>query len=411
MTTFIILALLMLVFALLPLVRPLLRARHNATPTPSDANVAIYRQHLDELQQDLDNGLIDRSQYETAETELKQRLLDDTRQANPDATAHFPASRIALGLIIGLPLLASTLYLWLGDPRTLDPGNIRMAGQPSSGANARRELPPIDVMADRLERKLEKKPDLRGWLLLADTRRRLRQYDRAASAYDQALKLKPNDPDILVARTDARAAANGGIIDARGYRDLQRVLKARPRHAQALWLAGNWAYQHKRYRLAIDYWQRLRRLLPADSEDARANLANINAARKKLGLPPARRGAAPTAPASGVITGTITITPRLAARLPKTATLFVLARAVNGPRMPLAVYRMPLRKLPVAFRLDDSMAMRPSLRLSAYRRVIVVARISSSGRAFASPGDLEGRSKVLSLPVSRPVKIIIDRVR
>jgi cytochrome c-type biogenesis protein CcmH len=52
--------------------------------------------------------------------------------------------------------------------------------------------------------------------------------------------------------------------------------------------------------------------------------------------------------------------------------------------------------LPLEFRLDDSMAMSPSSRLSLHPKVVVGARISKSGRATPSAGDLTGQSAVVA---------------
>ncbi len=90
-------------------------------------------------------------------------------------------------------------------------------------------------------------------------------------------------------------------------------------------------------------------------------------------------------------------------------TVFILARAVNGPRMPLAVARKTVKDLPVEVRLDDSMAMMPSMKLSNFRTVELIARVSKSGNAIAQSGDLVGKNGPLSLPVTEPVAISISQ--
>jgi cytochrome c-type biogenesis protein CcmH len=65
--------------------------------------------------------------------------------------------------------------------------------------------------------------------------------------------------------------------------------------------------------------------------------------------------------------------------------------------------------MPLAFRLDDSMAMMPGNLLSTQREVVLVARISASGNPIAQPGDLEGRLEGVRVG-AEGVRLVIDRV-
>jgi cytochrome c-type biogenesis protein CcmH len=115
-----------------------------------------------------------------------------------------------------------------------------------------------------------------------------------------------------------------------------------------------------------------------------------------------------TATAAGAVRGVVRLAPALAGKASPEDTVFVFARAVEGPRMPLAVLRKQVKDLPLHFTLDDSMAMRPGLELSAFPRVIVSARVSKSGNPMPAKGDLEGESAPV-VPGAKGVAVTIER--
>jgi cytochrome c-type biogenesis protein CcmH len=109
------------------------------------------------------------------------------------------------------------------------------------------------------------------------------------------------------------------------------------------------------------------------------------------------------------VSGTVTLAPALAAKARPDDTLFVFARAAEGPRMPLAILRKQVKDLPFSFTLDDSMAMSTTARLSSTPRVVVGARISARGDATPQPGDLQGYSAPVA-PGAAGLKIQIAEV-
>ena len=137
--------------------------------------------------------------------------------------------------------------------------------------------------------------------------------------------------------------------------------------------------------------------------------ASIAEARSLAGSPIGRAQVARPAPArdGNRVSGVVRLAPELAGKVAPGDTIFIFARAAEGPRMPLAILRKRASDLPAEFTLDDSMAMAPQMKLSAFPRVIIGARVSKSASATASPGDLQG----LSAPVkvgAKSVNVVID---
>ena len=160
-------------------------------------------------------------------------------------------------------------------------------------------------------------------------------------------------------------------------------------------------------------------MLPKNSEDARVMQGNIKEAESLL----ANRSNVASAggpdqdlsrdgsddPNSHHITGVVKLDEKLAKQVDDDDTVFVFARASEGPRMPLAVMRAQAKDLPLDFSLDDSMAINPAMTISQYPEVIVVARISKSGNATPQSGDIQGVTKVLRVGVDE-AEVIMNEV-
>ncbi len=104
----------------------------------------------------------------------------------------------------------------------------------------------------------------------------------------------------------------------------------------------------------------------------------------------------------------MTLAPALAAKVQAGDTVFVFARAIDGPRIPLAVLRARGQDLPLAFSLDDSLAINPELKISGASQVKIEARVSKSGNATPQSGDLIGESGAVK-PGATGVNILIEK--
>lgn len=323
-------------------------------------------------------------------------LLAKTRAQPPQAA-------LAVGLCVGLPLLAVVLYGLIGTPAALD-----------ARKSTPQELPAMsmDDAVAKLRTHLQQQPDdARGWALLGNAYRTMQRPAAASSAFERALALVPANPDLLVAAVEAASMARADHrIDVTGRERLQRALEASPRHQRALWLLGISQFQADQYAAASRTWERLLVLLDPTTQQSviasvRQQIAN---AADRAGKSAEQSSGAATSPSRSRIQVHVVLAPELVGKVPDGASLFVFARAVDGPSVPLAVARLPA-VLPVDVVLDDSKAMTPSARLSAHRNVIVQARISASGNALPQPGDLESTPVPVALGNAEiDVGLVID---
>lgn len=405
MTFFWILAAALLTAVLALLLRPLLRGGGTEAPgvDARASNVGILRDQLAELDAELAAGAIGADQHRAAREELERRVLQEASVG--DERQHTQrAGRSALALALALPLLAVGLYAALGNPDGLDP----ILSQPAHEADAQ----DVDVLVERLAQRMKQQPgDPDGWALLGRAYASMQRFEPARDALGEALKLRPDDAQLRADFADMLAMTQERSLQGEPERQIALALQTDPDNLKALALAGSAAMQRRDFALAIQHWTRARKIAEDGTPFANGLDEGLREARALAGLPPAPADAAApkAAVAARVIDGQVRLAPALAARVQAGDTLFVFARAVDGPRAPLAVQRGQVGAWPVAFTLDDSMAMSPQLTLSAFDKVVVVARVSRSGSATPQAGDLEGQSKPLDRGAAT-VDVVIDRV-
>jgi len=293
---------------------------------------------------------------------------------------------------------------------TLSPTTAAIVANQMTSARQPAESEASSTVAD-LERQLRLNPkDTQGLLDLAGLQRRHHDYAQARDTFAKLVGLNAMTASAWADYADVLASLAGGSLGGEAGRAIDRALALDPANSKALWLKASRAHEEHRYSDALALWKTLRALLPADSPDARIVDGNILEASQLAGAPTAQV-ARTDAPSSAVIevTGTVSIDSRLASRVERDATLFIYAKAVDSPGPPLAVVRTSAGAWPVSFRLDDSMAMIPSRRLSQFDKVVVEARVSRTGQATPAAGDLYVTSAVVKPAPGKKIALIINR--
>lgn len=401
---------------------PLLRRPTGVNAGEQEKRLSVYRQQFVELEQDHRNGVLTDEQHQIARRELERRVLEETGSAElPGAASSLRLSSkaVAVGLAVFIPVVSVGLYGKLGSPSALSASGAPASAGAKNGEREPFSLSEMDALTERLKAKLEQNPtDGVGWALLARAYVELGRHPEAVQIYEKAMQLIPDDAQLLADYADALGVLNGRKLEGRPEALIQQALKADPRNVKALMLAGTVAYNHKEFGRAAAYWEEARANLPPDTDpDAVREIVNGIAEARELGgisqtPAPSRPVASDKTPApvgrSVVISGQVTIAPDLAAKGSPTDTLFVFAREVNGPPMPVSIVRATRKDLPFTFRLDDSTSPMPSRKLSDVGPVVIVARLSKSGEAMPKSGDLQGMSAPVK-PGVNTVTVVIDR--
>lgn len=306
------------------------------------------------------------------------------------------ARGVAVAAVLALAVSALGLYVLVGTPAAVDAPVAAQVPQSMEEAIA------------QLEAEMRRNPGRAdGWQLLARSYEMLDRRAEARDAYARALEITPDEPDLLVQAAQARLFADAGKrMDDKAVAMLRRALELQPQHQRARWFLGVWQRQEGRAAEAAATWEPL--LAQVDAATAATLRVQVDAARKDAGLPPLP---APQAPAAGAnaLTVKVSLDPDFAARvrLRGDATVFVIARAPDGPPMPVAAEKHALQELPFTTTLDDADSPMPTLKLSALQEVELVARLSASGDAAAQAGDIASKPVRVRLPASAPVELVI----
>lgn len=386
-------------------------------------DIAALREQLQQLQARHEAGSLDEASYATEKAALERQLLDSVLAAPelPQAAPSRPRPGWKLLSVLALAVIGLAVggYSYTGAP-----GATVVAGpggfSPGEQADEAAERAQFAAAVEQLAQRLQGEPDNHeGWAMLARSYVRLGEHVKALPAFEKAGPMLETDAGLLADYADSLAVLADRSLQGAPTRWIERALAINPNHPKALALAGSAAFERKDFAAAVRHWEHLISLMPPDAEFIPQLQASIAEARREAGMPPAAAG--PAAPATAMggsaapaaasvqLQGSVRLSAALAAQVQPGDTVFVFARASEGPRMPLAILRHQVKDLPLQFSLDDSQAMAPELRLSQHPKVIVSARISKSGQAAPEAGDLFGESAAVAHD-ARGVVVEIDRV-
>lgn len=417
MLWFFLIASLMAIVAIVMLVLPMLRPHDVVADQRDFQNIAIAREKLALLQTQVDDGSVDELQAEQQRQEIELALLDEVETGAKAPGQERKGSWAGIVVALCIPFIAGILYLALGQPaaflQTTVPGTVDSA-LPEGHADV-----DIQSVVARLENELQQNADNpEGWYLLGSSYMSLKRFAEAAQAFEKLRELVGDEPDLLVREADALAMANQGVLSGAPENLLERALALNPDHPVALWLSGIAADRRGDVEGALRYWQRAEPLF-ADNPQSQAELRNqIVRAKGRLSdgsattvtaeksSPPAKADVA----GNGAIQVRVSLDDALVSEVSGNETLFILARAVAGPPMPLAVVRRRAADLPLVVILDDGMAMMPNLKLSGQEQVTVVAKLSRSGNAATQSGDFIGEVTPVIPGAPDPVDVVISTV-
>ncbi|TBW09619.1 c-type cytochrome biogenesis protein CcmI [Azotobacter chroococcum subsp. isscasi] len=384
---------LLLLLALAFLLLPVLRARRvQAEEDRTALNVALYEERLAELEAQRAAGTLDAGQLEAGRAEAARELLADTAGGEGQRRASL-GKAVPMVVALLVPLLGYGLYLHWGASDKLELAR-QFDEQPKT----------LEEMTARLEEAVKVQPDsAEGWYFLGRTYMAQERPVDAVRAFEQAARLAQRPPEILGQWAQALYFAEGKRWNPQMQALTDEALAADPAEVTSLGLLGIAAFEERRFADAAGYWERLVAILPEGDPSRAAIVGGIARAREQAGMPES----APATAGQVELKVSVALAPELAGKVQPDDSVFVFARAVSGPPMPLAVERLRVADLPAQVALSDADAMMPQLRLSNFAEVQLVARVSRAGNPTA--GDWVGQLDAVNAKASGEYALTIDR--
>lgn len=406
-----VLALIAIVFVVWPAVRHRRQTQQDHTETAM--NVALSRERLDELKQERDAGLLSSTQYEEARHELEQQLAVDLAGGEAQVgQGRVGSVMVGLGAVASL-VVAVGVYLMVGEPAFVTKPSVaeqRAAHEAQQRQQQNGERPSVEQMVAGLAARLEEQPDdLEGWIMLGRSYAFMERWEDSVNAYSRAFALNQEDPQVMVEYATTLAAANDNSFAGRPIAMLEQAVEMAPDNDQASFALGFARYQAGDYQQALSLWEALEKRVPAGSQRAEILALQLRNVREKLGVAPEQPSSTADSAGQGIQVQ-VSLSPALQSQADPDDTVFVFARALEGPAMPLAVARFKVRDLPTSVTLTDAMAMVPDMTLTSVDKVKVGARISKAGTPLAKSGDLQGEVSPVSTRGEQSVEVVISEL-
>lgn len=362
-------------------------------------NVELYQQRVARLGDELAKQFVTQAEYAIEKDELGRQLLRDV-EGLKKAPEQAQQRKRWLLLFVPLPVAALFLYLSLG---AWADWQITQQLQALSASKSMAEYQQrFDQVHDAIVKRLVEKPDQLSYrLILADYALNQQDYQQATMHYGILAELLPEDDEILARYAQAEYLRNNQTMNANVAQYLDSALRLNPNNRTALGLQGIFAMESKDYQGAISAWQNLLNTLPDDAPDAAIIRQGIVRAQQALGVDPDRAVASDSDVEVAISLGDHV------SQLDSKLTVFVYARAAQGPAIPLAAQKITLADLPAKIILNDSQAMMPEMKISNHQQIVIGARVSLTGQPTAQKGDWQAESQPIDWQQQKSVRLEI----
>lgn len=387
------------------IIPPLLKKRDVKQADSDQRNILIAQDRANDLKQQLEDRVLTQEEFDEQYGELELTLGDDLDIEQPVHQSSSQGQWVVPVIALCVPLFSVITYFSLGEPDALIKAEMKQSQQ---AINATGDL---NAMVQQLASRLKQNPDnAKDWMMLGRSFKYLKQYQLAVNSFKKAHALLGDEPEVLLNYADSLAMLNNGSLAGKASELVFKALEKSPDDVTALWLAGMAKAEERDFSQALSYWRKLQGILPANSEPYQQVTQLIATVQtQNAGVEPENAPVAEKKVESAVsINVQASVAAEIKGKVSETDTVFIYAKALTGPPMPLAIVKKQVSDLPITVTLDDAMAMMPTMKLSNFNAVKVMARISKSGNAMQQKGDFIGSVELSELTKNQSVAIFIN---
>jgi len=392
----------LLLVALAFLLLPILRGRRaQAEEDRTALNVALYEERLAELTSQHSAGTLTAEQLEAGRADAARELLEDTENSDKPRIAKLGRSVPLIAAVL-VPLMGYGLYMYWGAS-----DKVQMARQFSEQPRT------VEEMTAHLEQAVQEQPDsAEAWYFLGRTYMNQERPADAAKAFGRVVEIAGRQPELLGQLAQALYFAGDRQWSDKLQALTDEALQGDQQEVTSLGLLGIAAFEEARYLDAVRFWEQLVAALPEEDPSREAIRGGIERARQQIegGSSTTEQASAASEKADNAgatLQIQVALDPKVAESVSPQDTVFVFARAVAGPPVPLAAKRLTIADLPATVTLGDADAMVPSMKISSVEQVTIMARVSRSGDA--TKGEWMGQSEALDTASDNAIDLVIDR--
>ena len=211
------------------------------------------------LDQDYQSGRISETDHAATCLDIDRRLLALSQQTPDTSSGIRQSGRLAIGLLLALPVGAAVIYASLGRPDLADNPLVNRTAEIASRTQmitaTKQDL--AQNLADAQAATVTSPDDVESWLTLAEAAAALNDSATEIRALRTARQLTNDDPAVLSLLAEALSRAADGQVTVPARALIDTVLAADPDDPRALFLWGLSAFQDGAYADAISRWQTL----------------------------------------------------------------------------------------------------------------------------------------------------------
>ena len=417
----------LITLVLMLLAFPWLR-RKNHAKADNLSNTQIVKQRLQELEREVQEGLITEHDMRVAVDELKVALVDESSfESTRTGTAGLPLLIGGLVAVVAGVVVYASVNQFSQVQRASDAiaALPELSAQLASGNGS--DLGPEDVanLALAIRQRLREAPeDDTGWLYLGRLMLSLGQEVQAIEAIDKAVALKPGNTSHQI--TLAQALMTTGDVNNlnRAQGVLKGLLRSTPENDNLALMMAVVSAQLGDLENLTCYYGQVKDKLPAGNDIGQRLAMREQELQAQDGQvlvldnSPIDESSGTQAPAIEKTTSTktgfnitVNVSDEARSALPQSGFLIVFAQDANSEnRMPAAVVKIPLQDFPVTIALDTDNAMMPQYTLDSLSKVTLTARVSADGDVSVSPGEWEGSQVTEVAPQNvKDINVMIEK--